>query len=246
MSKRNVSGQPNINIDPFRFMELDKPDILYKLTIELGYSEEEALREFHSMLAMLTLLKSMRHCQSQTDDWLKDAVPQLHPRVKMLTVTILLDAMKDDDTYCHAYNTFVYYACRYLRMHRPRKIITDHKLLILLEDEKKQAEHPVNGKDQLKLSQIALKHVWEGQSISLENCRQIAREYGYSSGKALYNKYCTWASAAFRKAVSDLSRKQLKNKIELFKSVVDLLPESKKNHAQEELNILCRKLEEEF
>ena len=115
MSKHKGSGHANKIIDPFRFMEMDKTDILYKLTIELGYCEEEALREYYAMIAMLSRLKSMRICQSQTDDWLKDAVPNLHPRVKMLTVTILLNAMNDDDSYCHAYNTFVYYSNRYLR-----------------------------------------------------------------------------------------------------------------------------------
>ncbi len=146
MSKHNGSGHATLTIDPFRFMELDKPDILYKLTSELGYSEEGALREFHSMTAMLTRLKSMRHCQPQTDDYLKDAVPDLHRGVKMLTVTILLDAMKGDDTYCYAYDTFVYYSNRYLGIKRPRKNISHHRLLILLEKEQAAAALPGPGK----------------------------------------------------------------------------------------------------
>jgi hypothetical protein len=133
MSKRNGSGRTPLEIDPFRFMELDKPDILYKLSVELGYSEEEALREYQSMLAMLTRLKAMHQCQSQTDDWLKDAVPNLHPKVKMVTVTILRNATKGDDSYCHAHNTFVYYSNRYMGLNLKRKTITDHQLLILLE-----------------------------------------------------------------------------------------------------------------
>lgn len=107
---KKVSGHAPLNIDFFRFIELDNPDILYKLTSELDYPEEEALHEFHSMTAMLTRLRSMRCCQSQTDDYFKDAVQHLHPLVKMLTVTILLNATIRDDSYCRAYNTFVYYA----------------------------------------------------------------------------------------------------------------------------------------
>ncbi|MEI8049558.1 MAG: hypothetical protein WCI92_19435 [Bacteroidota bacterium] len=136
MSKRNGSCRTPLNINPFRFMELDKPEILYKLTNELSYPEEEAHCEFYSMTGILTLLKTMRYCQSQTDDYLKDTIPYLHPKIKMVTVTILLDATQNDDTYCHAYNTFVYYANRYMRINRPRKFITDHELLILLEAEK--------------------------------------------------------------------------------------------------------------
>jgi hypothetical protein len=146
MSKHKVSGLVPADIDPFRFMELDKPDIHYKLTSELGCTEEEARREFDSMTAMLTLLKSMRCCQPQTDDYLKDAVPDLHPRVKIAAVTILLNATKGDDTYCHAHNTFVYYSNRYLRTNFPRKNISDHQLLILLEKEKAAAAVPETGK----------------------------------------------------------------------------------------------------
>jgi hypothetical protein len=112
-----------------------------------------------------------------------------------------------------------------------------------------QALQPSSSKSnnpELSLSQIALKYVWEGQCISNENCSEIAQQYGYTSGDALYNKYCTYSSAANRKASSDLSRKQLKNKINLFESVIDLLPESKKNKAREELDHLLNKLEEDF
>jgi hypothetical protein len=37
-----------IAMDPLLFHELERSDILYKLTSEFRYSEEEALREFDS------------------------------------------------------------------------------------------------------------------------------------------------------------------------------------------------------
>lgn len=136
MSKRNHFNHARVNIDPFRFMQLDKPEILYKLTSELSYPEEDAHSEFYSMTGMLTLLKTIRYCQSQTDDYLKDAVPNLHPKVRITAILILLKATESDDTYCYAYNTFVYYTNRFLHLNLPRKIIAKADLLILLEAEK--------------------------------------------------------------------------------------------------------------
>jgi hypothetical protein len=237
MSKHNLSGHQNLTIDPFRFMELDKPAILYKLTSELSYSEEEALREFDAMIAMLTRLKSMRCCQSQTDDWLKDAVPNLHPRVKITAVTILLNATEGDDTYCHAYNTFVYYFNRYLRTNRPRKIISDRKLLILLEEEARQLR-PVTGVKKLSLQQIALKYAWEGKLITPQNKDEIASFYGYKAGHKLYQNYCQWSRRANRIADPDGTEAQIEHKIKLFKSVIGLLLEKNRAVALEEMKIL--------
>jgi len=246
MSKHNGSCHTPLTIDPFRFMELDKPDIHYKLTSELGYPEEEAMREFHSMTAMLTRLKSMRICQSQTDDYLKDAVPNLHSGLKLVTVTILLNATKWDDTYCHAYNTFVYYSNRYLRTDHPRKKITDHQLLMLLDAEKRQAEAPVNGKDKLSLQQIALKHAWEGKPVTQQNKDKIALSLGFKSGNALYNHYCKFANRIDRIADPDATKKIMKNKINLFESVIEMLPEEFKTSPHNELKILKEIFEKKY
>jgi hypothetical protein len=245
MSKHNGFVHTSLNIDPFRFMELDKPDIFYKLTSELGYPEEEAHGEFHSMLAMLTRLKSMRCCQSQTDDYLKDAVPDLHPRVKIAAVTILLNATNGDDTYCHAYNTFVYYSNRYMGLNLPRKIISNHQLLMLLEAEKRQAENPGAGQNKLTLQQIALKYAWEGKLITKQNMNEIARQSGYNSGDALYNHYCRLSMKSDRLADPE-SLMKLKNKIKLFEKVIEFIPEANKQRALNELTVLQEILEKTY
>jgi hypothetical protein len=240
MSKHKGCGHAHPKIDPFRFMEMDKHDIHYKLTGELGYPEEEALREFHCMTEMLTLLRSMRPCQSQTDDYLKDAVPLLHRGVKLLTVTILLNATKDDDTYCHAYNTFVYYSNRYMRTNHPRKNISDHQLLLLLEAEKKAAleESPKDTKGKVFLKDVALKHAWENKQINQQNMDEIAAHYGFKSGIKLYRDYIEVMKRADRIADPDGTARMMKYKIMIFERASAIVSPEFKNKALEEIDIL--------
>ena len=79
----------------------------------------------------------MRNCQSKTDDYLTNTVKHLRYRVKLMIIMLLLKATEFDDTYCHAYNSLVYYANRYLRLSIPQKKIPESVLLFLLEEEKK-------------------------------------------------------------------------------------------------------------
>jgi len=248
MSELNTTNPASLNIDPFLFLELEKTELIYKLINEMGLSEEEALAEFNAMVKIITRLKPLRNCQSKTDDYLAVAVKEARYRVKVMVIMILLKATENSDTWGYAYNTLVYFANRYLRLNLKRKKIVEANLLFRLKQEMSAAKPALMKASQpkLSLSQIALKHVWEGSCISLETCSQIAREYGYSSGNALYNRFCTYSSSAYRKASSDLSRKQLRNKINLFESVIDLLPESKKKNPLAELNHLLTKLEEDY
>ncbi len=60
MCKHNVSDRTSQTIDPYHFLELDKLDILYKLTCELGYPDVEALLEIDSMTTMPAWFKPLR------------------------------------------------------------------------------------------------------------------------------------------------------------------------------------------
>lgn len=125
-----------IAMDPLLFHELEKSDILYKLTSEFRYSEEEAVREFEAATAILARLKPIRNSQSKTDDYLLEVLSALRLRVKTFVIMHLLRATETNDTYCHAYNNFVYYANRYLRLNFHRKEISERELQVLLMEEK--------------------------------------------------------------------------------------------------------------
>jgi len=129
-------NHPQVIIDPLRFLELEKTEILYKLTNELGYSEEESCLEFHAMTQIIVHLKPIRNCQSRTDDYLMATVKVLRYRVKLFIVMILLRATEHSDPYSYAHNSLVYYANRYLRTNFAQKRIPEHELLALLEAEK--------------------------------------------------------------------------------------------------------------
>lgn len=99
----------------------------------------------------------------------------------------------------------------------------------------------------LSLFQIALIHVYEGQQITRENGTEIAKDYGHNSGSALFNKYTYYRSTANRKGKpTPCTPKKLKNKIELFESVVNYLSENNKQRAIDEINILKTHYENEY
>lgn len=227
--------------DPVSFLNRRKKDIIHKFK-RLGFSTEEAAGELDWMVRFIQKLDPLRDSQSETDEFLALNSSDFCHRGKMHRLTHLIRATENSESYGHAYNTFVYWGNLCLSLNLKRKEVSECETLIADE---KQAD-PESGVANLSLSQVALFHVWAGLVISLENCSLIARKYGFSSGNALYNRYCTYASSAFRKATADLSKKQLKNKINLFESVIDLLPESKKNKAREELDSLLNKLEEDY
>lgn len=80
-------------------------------------------------------------------------------------------------------------------------------------------------KHKLSLRQIALKTFYEGGKISR------------GEGKA-YQYFSEYSSLANRKAGKDLTKKKLRNKIELFESVIELLDNQHKTQALDELAIL--------
>ncbi len=102
----------------------------------------------------------------------------------------------------------------------------------------------------LKVPQIALIHVYEGIQITRVNAGEIAAKHGYTaknSGEGLYQDYLKYVNVNDRKAKTTAeTKKTLKNKIELFESVVNhLLPENKQR-AIDEINILKTIFETEY
>ena len=98
--------------------------------------------------------------------------------------------------------------------------------------------------DKLKVKQIALIHVYEGKQITRENAGEIAAKHGYTaknSGEGLFQDYTNYCSTANRKGKpTPCTPKRLKNKIELFESVVNHLSDNNKQRAIDEINISQR------
>ena len=104
--------------------------------------------------------------------------------------------------------------------------------------------------DKLKVNQIALIHVYEGVQITRENAGEIAAKHGYTaknSGEGLFQDYTNYGSTANRKGKpTPCTPKKLKNKIELFESVVSHLSDNNKQRAIDEINILKTIFENEY
>jgi hypothetical protein len=89
----------------------------------------------------------------------------------------------------------------------------------------------------LSLNGLALKYFYEGIFINRENANKYLEGTGHTSGDALYNDYIKWSDKQNRKSDPE-GKVKLKNKIKLFETVIDLLPENKKAKAIDELNII--------
>lgn len=104
--------------------------------------------------------------------------------------------------------------------------------------------------NKLKVPQIALIHVYEGIQITRRNAEEIAAKYGYTainSGEGLFQDYTNYSSTANRKGKpTPCTPKKLKNKIELFESVVSHLSDNNKQWAIDEINTLKTLLENEY
>lgn len=104
--------------------------------------------------------------------------------------------------------------------------------------------------DRLKVPQIALIHVYEGKQITRENAGEIAAKHGYTaknSGEGLFQDYTKFCSMATRKGKpTPCTPQKLKNKIELFESVINHLSDNNKQRAIDEINILKTIFENEY
>ncbi len=92
-------------------------------------------------------------------------------------------------------------------------------------------------KKDLSLRQIALLHVYKNILITEENCNSIANKYGWKAGQKLLEHYGFYRKTSNRIAEPETSKK-LKIKINLFKSVFDLLPDDLKKLAEKDLKTL--------
>jgi len=91
----------------------------------------------------------------------------------------------------------------------------------------------------LSINQIALKCVYNGPQITRENCNEEVKKYGHTSGEKLFQRFTFYSSSTNRKAKpSSCTPKKLKNKIELFESVIPLLSKDKQAKALDEVKIL--------
>lgn len=99
----------------------------------------------------------------------------------------------------------------------------------------------------LSLRQIALVYFYSGEQITRDNGNSIARKYGHNSGGKLFQHFTYYSATPNRIGKpSPLTPKKLDNKIKLFESVVDLLPENKKETAIDELKTLKNHYSNEF
>jgi hypothetical protein len=113
----------------------------------------------------------------------------------------------------------------------------------LINEIRDLSTHQIDTKtDRLKVKQIALFHAYEEIQITRENAGEIAAKYGYkakTSGEGLFQDYIYYISPANRRGKPiPCTAKKLKNKIELFESIVNLLSDKKKQKAIDEIGIL--------
>lgn len=102
-------------------------------------------------------------------------------------------------------------------------------------------------KNKLTINQIALLYVYQGNSITREKGNEIAKQYEHNSGEKLFQRYTFYSKTGNRKAIpTHCTAKTLKNKIELFESVIEILPDAKKQKAQDELNVLNQRYNSEY
>ncbi len=111
-------------------------------------------------------------------------------------------------------------------------------------------KQPETKTNRLKVNQIALIHYYEGIQITRENAREIAAKHRYTaktSGEGLFQDYTYYSSTANRKGKpNNCTAKTLKNKIELFESVVNHLSENNKQKVIDEIKILKTIFENEY
>jgi hypothetical protein len=96
----------------------------------------------------------------------------------------------------------------------------------------------IERENKLTINQIALKLVYENAHLTKENANETIKNYGYTSGHKLYQEFNFYHKRNNRTANPDKSKKVLENKINLFKSVIDLLDDKFKRKAIDECETL--------
>jgi hypothetical protein len=119
--------------------------------------------------------------------------------------------------------------------------------LIIKNQQPKEPKPEPESNQTLKFPQIALLYVFENWNpITRENCKQIAQNFGHeakgkTAGHSLYYDYIFYSNRQNRRSLPKAETpKTMKNKIELFQSVIDYpdISDQAKQTAIEELNTL--------
>jgi hypothetical protein len=109
----------------------------------------------------------------------------------------------------------------------------------LIEAKASSPQQSPGQQQKLLINQIALIYVYEGKLITRANSNEIAKQYGHNSGEKLFQRFICYTSLANRTGEpTHCTPKKLYNKIQLFESVIELLPLEKRKQAQDELQIL--------
>ncbi len=129
--------EKQLNLNPIKFLELEKQKILTILISESGYSHQEASGHFKMMKDILLRLKPLRTSRADTDKFLKEIFAILRRDSKLMIIIQLLRATATCDTWCYAYNMFVAYINRILILNFPRKEFSELDLQLDIELEKR-------------------------------------------------------------------------------------------------------------
>lgn len=89
----------------------------------------------------------------------------------------------------------------------------------------------------LSIKEVALKLNYEGIKVDREKCKELIKQYGYTSGDKLYNEFLHFSSVQNRKGDPGTVKK-LDNQIERIIRVIETLPEEKTSQALKELETL--------
>lgn len=146
-----------IQFDPVKLLEMKKSEILFRFTTEIGCSNDEATAKFDSIVDIINYLKPLRLCKSQTYDYLEETIKPMPYILKSKTVYFLMQAIRGNITWCHAWNCLAYHASRDLINPVKNINLPEHKLLELLEQENENdnpvsEDHSVNQGPKVKKS----------------------------------------------------------------------------------------------
>lgn len=106
--------------------------------------------------------------------------------------------------------------------------------------------HATNKKEKTPLPIIALLYFYQGKTINRkENADLVAKEYGWSSGEALFQDFSKYSSRLNRIAVEDTLKKSL-NKLKQLETVISLLEPEFKEKAMNDVISLKTAIIDEY
>lgn len=133
-------------------------------------------------------------------------------------------------------------------------VLIDEKIKFLQEKindlEGLTSQIKLGKKGELQVNQIALIHVYERRQITRLNAKEKALQHGYNapnSGEGLFQDYTKYSEISNRTGKpTPCTQKRLRNKINLFKSIIKYLSVSAQKRANDEIKILELLYEKEY